>query len=60
MDKQRPLIGIIAAEAEYIFFTRSLDCIQKELFAADMDAVIFSSLMMSGNDEFDAAENSVF
>lgn len=60
MDKQRPLIGIIAAEAEYIFFTRSLDCIQKELFAADMDAVIFSSLMMSGNDEFDAAENSVY
>lgn len=60
MEKQRPLIGIIAAEAEYIFFTRSLECIQEELFAADMDAAIFSSLMMSGNQEFDAAENSVY
>lgn len=60
MNKQRPLIGIIAAEAEYIFFTRSLECIQRELFAADMDAAIFSSLMMSGSHEFDAAENSVY
>ncbi len=60
MNKQRPLIGIIAAEAEYIFFSRSLESIQKELFAADMDAAIFSSLMMSGNPEFDAAENSVY
>ena len=60
MKKERPLIGIIAAEAEYIFFAHSLECIQKELFAADMDVVIFSSLMMSGNQEFDAAENSVY
>ncbi|MCI5668697.1 MAG: EAL domain-containing protein [Oscillospiraceae bacterium] len=60
MEKQRPLIGVIAAEAEYIFFSRSLECIQKELFAADMDAAVFSSLMMSGNPEFDAAENSVY
>lgn len=60
MKKERPLIGIIAAEAEYVFFTRALEYIQKELFAADMDAAIFSSLMMSGNREFDSAENSVY
>lgn len=60
MNKERPLIGIIAAEAEYIFFARALELIQKELFAADMDTVIFSSLMMSGNSEFDAVENSVY
>lgn len=60
MKKQRPLIGIIAAEAEYVFFTRSLEYIQKELFDADMDVLVFSSLMMSGNAEFDAAENSVY
>ncbi len=60
MEKQRPLIGIIAAEAEYIFFTRSLEYMQEELFAAGMDAAIFSSLMMSGSQEYDAAENSVY
>ncbi len=60
MKKSRPLIGIVAAEAEYIFFSNALSTIQKELFAADMDAAVFSSLMMSGNAEFDAAENSVY
>lgn len=33
---------------------------QRELFAAGMDAAVFSSLMMSGNKEFDAAENAVY
>ena len=60
MKKSRPLIGIIAAEAEYVFFSNALNTIQKELFAANMDAAVFSSLMMSGNAEFDAAENSVY
>lgn len=60
MEKERPLVGIIAAEAEFVFFTRALEYIQKELFAANMDAAIFSSLMMSGNKEFDAAENTVY
>lgn len=60
LKKQRPLIGIVAAEAEYVFFTRSLEYIQKELFAANMDVLIFSSLMMSGNADFDAAENTVY
>lgn len=60
MKKNRPLIGIIAAEAEFIFFSNALNTIQKELFAADMDAAVFSSLMMSGNAEFDAAENSLY
>ena len=54
MKKSRPLIGIIAAEAEYVFFSNALNTIQKELFAANMDAAVFSSLMMSGNAEFDA------
>lgn len=60
MKKSRPLIGLIAAEAEYVFFASALHEVQRELFAADMDAAIFSSLMMSGNSEFDAAENSVY
>lgn len=60
MEKDRPLIGIIAAEAEYSFFAKALEIIQKELFAADMDTAIFSSLMMSGQHEFDTAENSVY
>lgn len=60
MNKERPLIGIIAAEAEYVFFSGALEHIQKELFAANMDAAVFSSLMMSGNQEYDAAETSVY
>lgn len=60
MEKERPLVGIIAAEAEFGFFTRSLEYMQRELFAANMDAAVFSSLMMSGNKDFDAAENSVY
>lgn len=60
MNKQRPLIGIIAAEAEFVFFASALEIIQKELFAADMDTAVFSSLMMSGHREFDTAENSVY
>ncbi len=60
MKKERPLIGIIAAEAEFIFFSRALELMQKELFAADMDTVMFSSLMMAGSREFDSAENSVY
>lgn len=60
MKKQRPLIGIIAAEAEYVFFSKALEMIQKDLFAADMDIAVFSSMMVSGNQEFDAAEGSVY
>ena len=40
MKKSRPLIGIIAAEAEYVFFSNALNTIQKELFAANMDAAV--------------------
>lgn len=60
MNKQRPLIGIIAAEAEFVVFAGELEIIQKELFAADMDTLVFSSLMMSGNPEFDSIEISVY
>lgn len=60
MNKERPLIGIIAAEAEYVFFSKALEIIQKDLLAADMDIVLFSSTMISGNQEFDAAEHSVY
>ena len=41
LKKSRPLIGIIAAEAEYVFFSNALNTIQKELFAANMDAAVF-------------------
>ena len=60
MNKERPLIGIIAAEAEFVVYACELEIIQRELFAADMDTAIFSSLMMSGNSEFDSAETSVY
>lgn len=60
MKKERPLVGIIAAEAEFTFFARALECMQKELFAANMDAAVFSSLMMSGDKDFDLAENTVY
>ncbi|MGN1340664.1 MAG: EAL domain-containing protein [Oscillospiraceae bacterium] len=60
MEKERPLIGIIAAEAEFVVFACELEIMQRELLAAGMDTAVFSSLMMSGNSEFDSAENSVY
>lgn len=60
MNKNRPLIGIIVNEAERSFFQSSLYHIQKELFAADMDVLIFSTLMMVDDEEFEAAENAIF
>lgn len=44
-DKQRPLIGIIVSEADRSFICEALNVIQKEIFAAGMDAAIFSTLL---------------
>lgn len=41
MNKQRPLIAVIVSEADRSFICKALNCIQKELFNADMDAVVF-------------------
>lgn len=58
MDKQRPLVGIVVNEADMSFYTKSLYYIQKELFAADCDAAVFSTLLTQN--EQAEVENSVF
>ncbi|WP_432651839.1 substrate-binding domain-containing protein [Huintestinicola sp.] len=45
MDKRRPLIAVIVSEADRSFICEALNVIQKELFAADMDAAVFSTLL---------------
>ncbi|MGN1102658.1 MAG: hypothetical protein ACI4RG_10735, partial [Huintestinicola sp.] len=45
MDKRRPLIAVIVSEADRSFICESLNVIQKELFAADMDVAVFSTLL---------------
>ncbi len=60
MDKQRPLIGVILNEADKEFYARSAYCLQRELFAADMDVVMFSSALSIYNDDYVKADNAVF
>ena len=60
MEKQRPLIGIIISEADYSFISGTLENMQKELFAADMDCAIFSTLLTRGEQEYVDAENNIF
>ena len=45
MDKRRPLIAVIVSEADRSFLYEALNVIQKELFAADMDVAVFSTLL---------------
>lgn len=60
MNKQRKLVGIIVSEPDRSFFQASISTIQKELFAADMDAAIFSTLLTRGEESYTDAENAVF
>ncbi len=60
MDKQRPLIGVILNEADKEFYARSAYCLQRELFAADMDVAMFSSALSIYNDDYVKADNAVF
>ncbi|MGN1417110.1 MAG: EAL domain-containing protein [Oscillospiraceae bacterium] len=45
LDKCRPLIAVLVNEADKSFFSDALEVIQRELFAADMDVAIFSTLL---------------
>lgn len=45
LDKRRPLIAVLVSEADRSFICEALNVIQKELFAADMDVGIFSTLL---------------
>ncbi len=60
MNKQRPLIGVILSEADKDFYARSAYCLQRELFAADMDVVMFSTALSICNDDYLKADNAVF
>ncbi|MGN0691455.1 MAG: EAL domain-containing protein, partial [Oscillospiraceae bacterium] len=44
-DKRRPLIAVLVNEADKSFISGALNVIQKELFAADMDVAVFSTLL---------------
>lgn len=56
--KQRPLIGVVINDADMNFYTKTMYYVQKELFAHDADAAIFSTLLTLA-DQVDI-ENSVF
>ncbi len=56
--KQRPLIGVVINEPDLDFYSKCLYHIQKELFAADADAAVFTTLLTQP-DQADI-ENSVF
>ncbi len=60
MNKQRRLVGIIVSEPDRSFFQASISTIQKELFAADMDVAVFSTLLTRGEESYTDAENAVF
>ncbi|MGN0649492.1 MAG: EAL domain-containing protein [Oscillospiraceae bacterium] len=60
MNKQRPLVGIILNEADKEFYSRSIYCLQKELFAADIDVAIFSSALCIDNKEYSRADTAVY
>lgn len=45
IEKHRPLIAVIVSEADRSFICEALNVIQKELFAADMDVAVFSTLL---------------
>lgn len=58
MNKQRPLIAVIVSEADRSFICKALNCIQKELFNADMDAVVFSTILARAEEI--TVENKLF
>ena len=60
LNKQRRLVGIIVSEPDRSFFQASVSTIQKELFAADMDVAIFSTLLTRSEEIYTDAENAVF
>lgn len=60
MNKQRPLVGIILNEADKAFYSRSIYCLQKELFSNDIDAAIFSSALSIDNKDYSRADTAVY
>ncbi|MBQ5332002.1 MAG: EAL domain-containing protein [Oscillospiraceae bacterium] len=58
MDKRRPLIAVLVNEADRSFICGAMIAIQKELFAADMDVAVFSTLLTRHEDE--SLENKLF
>ncbi|MCI7768670.1 MAG: EAL domain-containing protein [Oscillospiraceae bacterium] len=58
MDKRRPLIAVLVDEADRSFICGALNYIQKELFAADMDVAVFSTLLTRHEDI--SMENKLF
>lgn len=58
MNKQRPLIAVIVSEADRSFICKALSCIQKELFDADMDVVVFSTILARAEER--NVENKLF
>lgn len=60
MEKQRPIVGVIISEADYSFYSSSMENIQKELFSADIDVAVFSTVLTRGEQEHVDAENNIF
>lgn len=61
MDKKRPLVGIIVAEADRSFLRRVMYHLQKTLLDADVDVAVFSPPFLCGmNEKFIEAEGSIF
>lgn len=60
LNKQRPLVGIILNEADKEFYSRSIYCLQKELFGADIDVAIFSSALSIDNKGYSRADTAVY
>ena len=58
IEKRRPLIAIIVSEADRSFICEALNVIQKELFAADMDVAVFSTMLTRYEDI--SMENKLF
>ncbi|MGN1105077.1 MAG: diguanylate cyclase domain-containing protein, partial [Huintestinicola sp.] len=58
IEKHRPLIAVIVSEADRNFICDALNVIQKELFAADMDVAVFSTLLTRYEDI--SLENKLF
>lgn len=58
LNKRRPLIAVLVNEPDRSFLSGSLNIIQKELFSADMDVAVFSTLL-TRYEETDI-ENKVF
>ena len=57
-SKQRPLIGVVINEPDMNFYSKTMYYLQKEIFAHDADAAVFTTLLTL--EEQQDVENSVF